>query len=106
MLGTESMGFVVVARYVTKPGERARVLELLEPMVPASLAEPGCRRYDVHAATDSDDVVVLVEEYDTEDDFARHCETEHFTRIVVGEVIPLLVERQVTRCAPVAGSEA
>ncbi|QUH01120.1 antibiotic biosynthesis monooxygenase [Saccharopolyspora erythraea] len=99
------MSFVVVARYVTKPGERARVLELLEPMVPASLAEPGCRRYGVHAGTD-EDIVALVEEYDTEDDFARHCETEHFKRIVVGEVIPLLLERQVTRCTPVAGSEA
>ncbi|RKT87864.1 Quinol monooxygenase YgiN [Saccharopolyspora antimicrobica] len=100
------MSFVVVARYVVQPGERDRVLELLTPMVAASLAEPGCRRYGVHTGVE-DDVVVLVEEYDGEADFARHCETEHFQRIVLGQVVPLLADRQVTRCTPFQpGAEA
>lgn len=98
------MSFVVIARYVTKPGERARVLELLGPMAAASKAEPGCRRYDVHAGV-GDGVVAIVEEYDTEEDFGRHCESEHFKRIVLGEVVPLLSERVVTRCVPVTGAD-
>ncbi|MEV0081359.1 putative quinol monooxygenase [Saccharopolyspora sp. NPDC003752] len=99
------MSFVVIARYVTNPGKRDEVLDLLAPMAAASLAEPGCRRYGLHAGTD-DDVVAIVEEYDTEADFAAHCESEHFKRIVLGQVVPLLAERVVTRCVPVAGAGA
>ncbi|MER7015532.1 putative quinol monooxygenase [Saccharopolyspora sp. NPDC000359] len=102
------MSYVVVARYLARPGERDRVLDLLEPVVTASRAEPGCRRYDVHTGVE-DDVVVLVEEYHGAADFTRHCETEHFQRIVLGQVVPLLADRQVTRCVPVdagRGAEA
>ncbi|RSN24455.1 antibiotic biosynthesis monooxygenase [Amycolatopsis sp. WAC 04169] len=95
------MSFVVVARYVT--AHRDRVLELLEPMADASRREPGCLRYTVHSGTE-DSVVVIVEEYESEEDFAAHCASEHFQRIVLGEVVPLLSERQVTTCVP-AGSE-
>ncbi|RSM62947.1 antibiotic biosynthesis monooxygenase [Amycolatopsis sp. WAC 01376] len=94
------MIFVVVARYVT--AHRDRVLELLEPMAAASLREPGCVGYTVHSGTE-DGVVVIVEEYESEQDFTGHCESEHFRRIVLGEVVPLLSERQVTTCVP-AGS--
>ncbi|KAA5825243.1 putative quinol monooxygenase [Saccharopolyspora hirsuta] len=100
------MSFVVVARYLVRPGERDRVLDLLAPMAAASRAEPGCRRYDVHTGVE-DDVVVLVEEYDGEADFTAHCESEHFQRIVLGQVVPLLADRQVTRCTRVeTGVEA
>ncbi|MFI7120144.1 putative quinol monooxygenase [Amycolatopsis sp. NPDC049868] len=95
------MSFVVVARYLT--AYRDRVLELLEPMAGASRREPGCLRYTVHSGTE-DGVVVIVEEYGSEQDFADHCASEHFQRIVLGEVVPLLTERQVTTCVP-AGSE-
>ncbi|MBE1575708.1 putative quinol monooxygenase [Amycolatopsis roodepoortensis] len=94
------MSFVVVARYVT--AHRDRVLELLEPMAAASRREPGCVSYTVHSGTE-DGVVVIVEEYESERDFTAHCESEHFRRIVLGEVVPLLAERQVTTCVP-AGS--
>ena len=91
------MSFVVVARYVT--AQRDRVVELLGPMAEASRREPGCLRYTVHTGIE-DDVVVIVEEYDSEADFTAHCASEHFARIVLGEVVPLLSERQVTRCVP------
>ncbi len=92
------MSFVVVARYVT--AERDRVVELLGPMAEASRREPGCRRYTVQTGIE-DGVVVIVEEYDSEADFTAHCASEHFARIVLGEVVPLLSDRQVTRCVPV-----
>ncbi len=92
------MSFVVVARYVT--AERDRVVELLGPMAEASRREPGCLRYTVHTGIE-DGVVVIVEEYDSEADFTAHCASEHFARIVLGEVVPLLSDRQVTRCVPV-----
>ncbi|MGY6658811.1 putative quinol monooxygenase [Amycolatopsis sp. TRM77291] len=95
------MSFVVVARYVT--AHRDHVLGLLEPMAAASRREPGCLSYTVHSGT-GDGVVVIVEEYESEQDFTAHCESEHFRRIVLGEVVPLLSERQVTTCVP-AGSE-
>ncbi|MEV6102965.1 antibiotic biosynthesis monooxygenase family protein [Nocardia sp. NPDC051981] len=91
------MSFVVVARYLTP--NRNRVVELLGPMAEASRREPGCRGYTVHTGIE-ENVVVIVEEYDTEQDFTDHCASEHFQRIVLGQVVPLLTERQVTRCVP------
>ncbi|PXX71747.1 quinol monooxygenase YgiN [Nocardia tenerifensis] len=95
------MSSTVIARYVTR--QRDKVLELLGPMAQASRSEPGCRRYELYRGVE-DDVVVIVEEYAAEADFTAHCASEHFQRIVLGQVVPLLEERLVTRCLRVDAS--
>lgn len=99
------MSYVVVARYLTKPGAQDEVLALLDRMAQASRAEPGCRAYRVHQGTEDPRVVVLYEEYERESDFVLHCETAYFRDIVLGRVVPLLDSREVTRLAPRDGAD-
>ena len=94
------MSFVVVARYRTVAGREQDVLSLLGTAAEASRKEPACRRYRVHQGTEDPRTVLLYEEYDNEDGFAAHCASPHFQDIVLDQVLPLLEERDVLRCAP------
>ncbi|WP_369205507.1 putative quinol monooxygenase [Streptomyces sp. PU-14G] len=94
------MSFVVVARYRVLPGHEQEVLALLDRMAAASRQEPGNRLYRVHQGTEDPRTVVLYEEYGTEADFAAHCASDHFARLVLESVVPLLESRDVVRLAP------
>ncbi|MFC5183340.1 putative quinol monooxygenase [Actinomadura harenae] len=94
------MSFVVVARYLAAPGERDGLLPLLDEMARESRKEPGNRAYRAHLGAEDDRLVVLYEEYDSEDAFKAHCETEHFQRIVLGRIVPRLESREVYRLNP------
>lgn len=94
------MSYVVVARYRTKPGEESEVLKLLDTMAEASRKEPGNIQYRVHQGAEDPRAVLLYEEYGDASDFEAHCATDHFQRIVVGEVVPRLEHREVLRCSP------
>ena len=94
------MSYVVVARYRTKPGEESEVLKLLDTVAEASRKEPGNLQYRVHQGTEDPRAVLLYEEYGAESDFEAHCATDHFQRLVLGEVVPRLEHREVFRCTP------
>ncbi|MFC4911859.1 putative quinol monooxygenase [Actinomadura gamaensis] len=94
------MTFVVVARYRTGPGERDALLPLLDEMARESRKEPGNLAYRVHTGTQEPDLIVLYEEYESEDAFQAHCDSEHFKRIVLDQVAPRLESREVHRLAP------
>ncbi|RFU37169.1 antibiotic biosynthesis monooxygenase [Actinomadura logoneensis] len=94
------MSFVVVARYLARPGERDGLLPLLDEMARESRKEPGNLAYRAHVGTEDDRLVVLYEEYVSEDAFTAHCETEHFQRIVLGQIVPRLESREVYRLSP------
>jgi quinol monooxygenase YgiN len=86
--------YVVVARFTTDPGEADAVAELLASMIPHALDEPGCHAYIINRSIDDPAQFLLYEQYTDEDAFAAHRETEPFNRIVLGEVVPRLVDRQ------------
>ncbi|CAL9621494.1 putative quinol monooxygenase [Streptomyces albus] len=94
------MSFVVVARYRVRPGATDQVLALLDEMAAASRKEPGNRRYRVHQGVEDPHTVVLYEEYDSEADFTAHCASDHFRRLVLEGVVPLLESRDVVRLDP------
>lgn len=88
--------FHIVARYRTQAGQENEVLRLLAKMAEASRAEPGNLAYDYYQSpVDSRDIVIL-ETYGTDQDFAAHHATEHFTALGTRGIIPLLESRTVT----------
>ncbi|MCP2336063.1 putative quinol monooxygenase [Actinomadura rupiterrae] len=94
------MTFVVVARYRTRPGERDDLLPLLDEMARESRKEPGNLAYRAHTGTQDEQLIVLYEEYVSEDAFQAHCDSEHFQRIVLGRIVPRLESREVHRLNP------
>ena len=85
--------YVVLARWRIAAGQIERVLKFGREMETHSRQEPGCKAYIVNQLVDDPEVVVLYEQYDDEAAFQAHLASEHFQRIVVPQIVPLLVER-------------
>jgi quinol monooxygenase YgiN len=85
----------VIARYTISAGREADVLAMLATLQAAARDEPGNLAFDVYREVDDDRHVVLLERYSSQQAFAAHRETPHFTEIVLGQIVPLLDTRVV-----------
>jgi quinol monooxygenase YgiN len=88
------MAYVLLARWWAKAGREDRVVEVLEELARASNAEPGCRLYQPHRASDDPRAFFIYEQYEDEAAFEAHVASEHFKRLVEGEAIPDLLENR------------
>jgi quinol monooxygenase YgiN len=86
---------LTIARYTIAYGNTDKVLALLPQVEAASRLEPGCISYDSYIKLSDEHQVVLIERYESAHALAAHRETEHFTAIVLKQIIPLLSSREV-----------
>ena len=86
------MAYVVVARWRANAGSEERVIAVLEELTRATRAEPGCVGYQPHRSTDDPRDFLIYEQYADEAAFQAHIESEHFTRLVLEEAVPELLE--------------
>ncbi|MEN0135029.1 MAG: putative quinol monooxygenase [Rhodococcus sp. (in: high G+C Gram-positive bacteria)] len=94
------MTFTVAARYTVTDGHTDQVLDLLEQVRTQTLQEPGCLAYEPHRSADHDNVLFIVEKYREPADFDHHFATTHVQEIVLGQIVPLLSDRVVTKGTP------
>jgi quinol monooxygenase YgiN len=88
------MGYVLAVTWVAKPGEEARVAEILRAMVPLTRAEPGCVHYVAHVGSDDPRRFFLYEEYRDEAAFQAHQDAPYFKQHVLQEALPRLESRE------------
>ncbi|MBS1662357.1 MAG: antibiotic biosynthesis monooxygenase [Bacteroidetes bacterium] len=93
----------VFAKWTVKEGQLGVVLGLLEEVVEESVAEEGNLFYTVHQSNAEPNTLVLYEGYKDEDSVAAHRESEHFQRLVIGKIVPLLEGREVILATRVMG---
>src|SRR3954452_15196227 len=86
------MAYVVVARWRAKAGSEERLVALLDELTGASRAEPGCLGYQPHRSTEDPRDFLIYERYADEAAFEAHASSEHFTRLVLEEAVPKLLE--------------
>lgn len=72
------MSLSVVATLVVKPEHRAEVIAALTPLVAASRAEAGCRRYLPHEDAADAARLVVVEEWESDAALEQHLAAPHF----------------------------
>jgi (4S)-4-hydroxy-5-phosphonooxypentane-2,3-dione isomerase len=90
--------FAIVVSFTLKPSVRDEFLRLVRENAAQSVAmEPGCYRFDVMTAEESDDVL-LYEIYADADAFNHHVETAHFKRFDAA-TSDLVIAKTVVRCA-------
>ncbi|HAM25520.1 MAG TPA: antibiotic biosynthesis monooxygenase [Microbacteriaceae bacterium] len=87
--------FLVLAHYAIAEGNETVVRDLVNELEVQSRKEPGCLAFDAYLKLGSNRSLVLIERYRSEADFAAHRETEHFARLVLGRIVPLLESRSV-----------
>ena len=84
----------MIARYTVSVGQVGEVLALVAELAKASLAEPGCRRFDVYRRVDDDRRIVLLARYSSREAHEAHEASEHSANLVKG-ILPRLDSRVV-----------
>ena len=87
--------FLVLAHYSIATGNHAAVLDLVTELAQATRLEEGCLGFDSYVNTDDDSELILVERYESADDFAAHRESETYQELVLEQIVPLLSDRSV-----------
>ncbi|HXT92370.1 MAG TPA: putative quinol monooxygenase [Trebonia sp.] len=85
----------LIARHTITPGREDEVYTLLSEFVDAARAEPGNVAFDVYPKIDDRRSYVLLERYTSREALAEHRKTSHFTRMLLGKIVPLLNSRTV-----------
>lgn len=94
---------IVVATWDVDEEHAGLVRALVDELRTCSLGEPGCLAYDVLRSREVAGRFVLVEHYDSPASHRAHRETEHFQRIVMQGIVPLLSARTVEVLGPLRG---
>ena len=86
--------YVVIARWVARPGEEEAVARALRVIVPASRAEPGMVAYQVHRDPSDPRVFTIYERYRSAEDYQAHADSPHMQEHGFGDAIPRLESRE------------
>jgi quinol monooxygenase YgiN len=100
------MGHVVIATWKAKPGERDKVMRILEEMTPGNRGEPKMVHFQAQVSTTDPDTIVLYEHYTDAHGYEEHRATEAFRTRVLGEAIPLLAARNLETFTTIDGDSA
>lgn len=73
---------IVVATITAKEGNEVVVREALETVVPASRAEAGCLRYDLHVDLGNHASFIMLEAWRDQAALTEHEATPHFQALV------------------------
>lgn len=90
------MSFVLVVRMKVSEGNEERAVEIARELAEASRAEPGCKVYKPCVDAEDPSSILIFEEYDDKAAFEAHGATEHFQRLALGELFPLMESRERT----------
>ncbi|MEU6578843.1 putative quinol monooxygenase [Streptomyces sp. NPDC046805] len=90
---TRSGQIVVIARWRPAAGNHDAIIATIDELITASRAEAGCLGYQAYPAEGGE--IVLIERYADRDALEAHRNSEHFQRVALERIVPLLEDRQV-----------
>jgi quinol monooxygenase YgiN len=88
------MAYTLVVRMTAPEGEQDRAEELIRRLAEASRREPGAVHYIAHRDPEDPRVFLIYEQYRDQAAFEAHGQTEHFKEIALGELFPMLENRE------------
>ena len=87
------MAFVLAVNWTAKPGNEAKVREILQALGELSRQEPGVITYTTHEDPDKPGEFFIYEKYHDAAGLEAHQQTTHFQEMVLQQAIPLLESR-------------
>ena len=93
----------VFARWKVKEGNRQTVLKLLKEVSSETTREKGNLFYTIHQSQADANTLILFEGYVDEVAQKEHMNAEHFKRVLVEQIVPLLEEREVILTTSIEG---
>ena len=73
----------VVAKNFAKENKIDKILELAKELVEKTVKEVGCIKYEMYQNTKEPTELIMLEEWETEEDLNNHMSSEHFKRIIL-----------------------
>ena len=95
MVGLMDTHVLVVADTSSSPENADELGRVLERFAQGCRAEPGCLSYEIFRSPTQPERFLSIERYADVDAFTRHRASTHFKEIGLGEVMPLLVARDI-----------
>lgn len=89
------MNINVFAKWQVKEGQLNAVLELMKQVAEKSREEEGNLFYKIHQSTQDANTLLLYEGYVDEAAVEVHRNAEYFQRVVIGQIVPMLENREV-----------
>ena len=87
---------VLIVAYTSSSPENAEEFgRVLNRFAEGCRAEPGCLSYEIFCSVDRPELYVSIERYADAEAFAAHRASDHFREVGLGEVMPLVVERDI-----------
>lgn len=72
----------IVAKSLIKDNELDNAIKLYKELVKKTVQEQGCIYYELFHDINNKNMLVIIEEWDSESSFEAHKNSEHFTQIV------------------------
>lgn len=90
----------VFATWKVREGQIENVLHLLKDVHDESIKEEGNLFYNIHQSNTDPNIVILFEGYTGEAALTAHRNSSYFQDVVLGKIVPLLVDRTVVLTTP------
>jgi (4S)-4-hydroxy-5-phosphonooxypentane-2,3-dione isomerase len=91
----------VFARWKVKEGNKQTVLQLLKDLRSKTVSEKGNLFYKVHQSREEANTLILFEGYANEAAQKEHINSDHFVKLAIEQIIPLLEEREIILTTPI-----
>jgi quinol monooxygenase YgiN len=88
------MSYVLIVRMKAQEGNEERAVQVMAKLAAASREEPGCEAYVPCRETEDPRSFAVFESYRDQAAFEAHGQTEHFQRLALGELFPLMESRE------------
>lgn len=85
----------LIARHTIKPGHEKDVFSLLSGFIDQARAEAGNLAFDSYWKIDDERSYVLLERYASREALAEHRASDHFTQVLLGQIVPRLESRSI-----------
>tara|TARA_R110002049_G_scaffold270874_2_gene447932 strand:- start:347 stop:634 length:288 start_codon:yes stop_codon:yes gene_type:complete len=72
----------VLAKNFAKENKIDKILELAKELVEKTVKEVGCIKYEMYQNKKEPTELIMLEEWETEEDLNNHMSSKHFIRIV------------------------
>jgi quinol monooxygenase YgiN len=92
----------VFATWKVKEGQVENVLNILKTVHDESIKENGNLFYKVHQSNSDANTILLFEGYISEDAITEHRNSSYFQELVLGQIVPLLDNREIVLATPIA----
>ena len=83
----------IIARWTIDPSNMETVMEQLPRLVEGSRSEPGCLAYTPYIEHGAPNSILIFEQYKSMEAIEAHRASEHFQKIAVAQIVPLLKTR-------------